>query len=250
MRRVLVVAHRGGSAVAPENTLAALRTAVRDGADAVEVDVLPSRDGHPVVHHDERLTRTAGLDAAVWDLDLRDLRRLDAGRWFAPGFEGEQIPTLEEVVAALPADVRLVADFKHGEERFPGLAARVAGIVRPLGQRFAVLSIQHAFAIDLAARVPGSLALLTFRRPPATDEEVGRLRALPPGAGLATSMRALSAAVLVAAVETSRPVYVFTPNRPTELEVALRVGADAVITDYVATAVALRGRLEATRDPR
>lgn len=243
MRRPLVVAHRCGSAVAPENTLAALRTAVLQGADAVEVDVLPSRDGHPVVHHDDRLSRTAGVEAAVWDLDLAELRALDVGRWFSPAFEGERIPALEEVVAALPAGMRLVADFKHGEERFPGFAARVADIVRPLGGRFAALSIQHAFALDLAARVPGALALLTFRRPPATEEEVSQLRELAPGAGLATAMRALSAAVLVAAAETSRPVYVFTPNRPAELQVALTVGADAVITDHVAIAVELRGRL-------
>ncbi len=238
-----MVAHRCGSAVAPENTLAALRMAVREGADAVEVDVLPSRDGHPVVHHDDRLSRTAGVDAAVWDLDLAALRALDVGRWFAPAFEGERIPTLEEVVAAVPAGVRLVADFKHGEERFPGFAGRVADIVRPLGTRCAVLSIQHAFALDLAARVPGALALLAFRRPPATDEEVRQVRELPPGTGLATAMRALSAAVLVAAAETSRPVYVFTPNRPAELRIALTVGADAVITDHVALAVELRRQL-------
>jgi glycerophosphoryl diester phosphodiesterase len=229
--------------VAPENTLVALRTAVREGADAVEVDVLPSRDGHPVIHHDERLTRTAGVDAAVWDLDLAELRALDVGRWFAPAFEGERIPTLEELVAALPAGMRLIADFKHGEERFPGFAARVAAIVRPLGHRYATISIQHAFALDLASRVPGALALLTFRQPLATDEEVKQLRELPPGAGLAMAMRALSAAVLVAAAETSRPVYVFTPNSPAELRVALTVGADAVITDHVAIAVELRRQL-------
>ena len=95
----------------------------------------------------------------------------------------------------------------------------------------------------MASRVPGALALLTFRRPPATDEEVKQLRELPPGAGLAMAMRALSAAVLVAAAETSRPVYVFTPNRPAELRVALTVGADAVITDHVAVAVELRAQL-------
>ena len=244
MPRPLVVAHRCGGGGAPENTLAALRIAMREGADAVEVDVLPSRDGHPVVHHDDRLQRTARVNAAVWDLDLADLRRLDVGSWFAPAFEGERLPALADVVAALPAGVRLVADFKHGEERFPGLAARVAEVVRPLGDRFAALSIQHAFALDLAARVPGAVALLTFRRPPTTEDELQQVRDLPPGAGLATAMRALSAAVLVAAAETSRPVFVFTPNRPPELRVALSVGADAVITDQVATAVDVRRQLE------
>ena len=245
MRRPLVVAHRCGSGVAPENTLAALRIALRDGADAVEVDVLPSRDGHPVAHHDDRLSRTAGVEAAVWDLELAELRRLDVGRWFAPAFAGERLASLEEVVTALPPHARLVCDFKHGEERFPGFAARVAEVVRPLGPRFAALSIQHAFALDLAARVPGALALLTFRRPPPTDEDVRQMRELPPGAGLATSMRALSAAVLVAAAETSRAVYLFTPNLPAELRVALTVGAEAVITDQVALAVALRRELHA-----
>jgi glycerophosphoryl diester phosphodiesterase len=240
VRRPLIVAHRGGSAAAPENTLAALRAAARDGAEAVEVDVLPSRDGHPVVHHDDRLARTAGIDAAVWDLDVADLRRLDVGRWFAPAFEGERLPTLEAVVADLPDGMRLVADFKHGDQRFPGLASRVAGIVRPLGARFAVLSIQHAFALDLAARVPGGLALLTLRQPPTTEEEIARIRALPEGAGLATSMRALSAAVLVAAAEGQRPVYVFTPNRPLELDVALRLAPHGVITDQVVLAVERR----------
>jgi glycerophosphoryl diester phosphodiesterase len=246
--RARVVAHRCGSGVAPENTLAALRAAVRDGADAVEVDVLPSRDGHPVVHHDERLLRTAGLDACVWDLDLADLRGLDVGRWFGPAFAHERLPTLDEVVAALPDGMGLVADFKHGEERFPGLAARVAASVRALGARFAALSIQHAFALDLAARVPGARALLTIRQPPATEEDVARLRALP-AAGLAVSMRALSAALLVAAAEGARPVYVFTPNTPAELRVALGAPVDGVITDRVALAVEIRNDAGASRPP-
>jgi glycerophosphoryl diester phosphodiesterase len=243
MASPLVVAHRGGSAVAPENTRAAFARALGEGADAVEVDVLPTRDGHLVVHHDERLVRTAGVDRAVWECDLPELRALDVGRWFGAEFAGEGIATLAEVAALLPPPIQLVADFKHGEERFPGLVARVAAIARPLGERFAVLSIQHAFALAVAEAVPGARALLTFRRPAATEEELDRIRALPPGAGLATSMRAVSAALLVLAAEQARPVYVFTPNTPAELDVAMRVGPTAVISDRVADAVAARRRL-------
>ena len=242
MGRPMVVAHRGGSAVAPENTRAAITRALREGADAVEVDVLQSRDGHLVLHHDERLLRTAGIDRAVWDTDLAELRALDVGRWFGPEFAGERIMTLEEVAAMLPAPVGLVADFKHGEERFPGLVARVAAAARPLGPRFAVLSIQHAFAVAVAAAVPGAHALLTVRRPFASEEELAGLLALGPGVGLATSMRAVSAALLVTAAEGNRPVYVFTPNTAIELDVALRLAPTAVITDRVADAVAIRGR--------
>jgi glycerophosphoryl diester phosphodiesterase len=238
----LVVAHRGGSAVAPENTRAAITRALREGADAIEVDVLPTRDGHLVVHHDERLLRTAGVDRAVWETDLAELEALDVGRWFGPEFAGERIMTLAEAAAMLPPSIGLVADFKHGEERFPGIVARVAAVARPLGPRFAVLSIQHAFALAVAAASPGARALLTVRRPFASEEELAGIRALAPGAGLATSMRALSAALLVAAAEADRPVYVFTPNTAAELAVAMRIAPTAVITDRVAAAVTARGR--------
>jgi glycerophosphoryl diester phosphodiesterase len=238
----LVVAHRGGSAVAPENTRAAITRALREGADAIEVDVLPTRDGHLVVHHDERLLRTAGVDRAVWETDLAELGALDVGRWFGPEFAGERIMTLAEAAAMLPPRIGLVADFKHGEERFPGIVARVAAVARPLGPRFAVLSIQHAFALAVAAASPGARALLTVRRPFASEEELAGIRALAPGAGLATSMRALSAALLVAAAEADRPVYVFTPNTAAELAVAMRIAPTAVITDRVAAAVTARGR--------
>jgi glycerophosphoryl diester phosphodiesterase len=238
----LVVAHRGGSAVAPENTRAAITRALREGADAIEVDVLPTRDGHLVVHHDERLLRTAGVDRAVWETDLAELEALDVGRWFGPEFAGERIMTLAEAAAMLPPPIGLVADFKHGEERFPGIVARVAAVARPLGPRFAVLSIQHAFALAVAAASPGARALLTVRRPFASEEELAGIRALAPGAGLATSMRALSAALLVAAAEADRPVYVFTPNTAAELAVAMRIAPTAVITDRVAAAVTARGR--------
>ena len=242
MPRPLVVAHRGGSAVAPENTRAAITRALREGADAIEVDVLPSRDGHLVVHHDERLLRTAGVDRAVWETDLAELEALDVGRWFGPEFVGERILTLAEVAAMLPPPIGLVADFKHGEERFPGIVARGAAVARPLGPRFAALSIQHAFALAVAAASPGARALLTVRRPFASEEELDGIRALAPGAGLATSMRALSAALLVAAAEDDRPVYVFTPNTAAELEVAMRLAPTAVITDRVPAAVTARGR--------
>ena len=240
----LVVAHRGGSALAPENTLAAFRNAVTLGADAVELDVLVTRDGHLVAHHDESLQRTAGVPSRVWELDLADLRGFDAGRWFAAEFAGERIPTLEEVARELPSKVRLLADFKHGEDRFPGLAARVADFARAFGpERFAALSIRHEFALAVAERAPGARALFTYRAPLATDEELARLRELPPSVGFAASMRALSAGLLVAAAAGRRPVYVFTPNSDTELRVALAVGADGVITDHPDLALDLRRRL-------
>lgn len=238
------MAHRGGSALAPENTLAAIRGAVALGVEAVEVDVQRTRDGHLVVHHDETLARTAGVERAVDELDLRELQALDVGHWFASEFTGQRIPTLEEAAAALPAGVKLVADFKHGDERWPGLSEQIAGFARALGpSRLAVMSIRHALAARVAEAAPGVLALFTYRTPFASTGELRALHDLPPGVGFGASLRALSAGMLVVAREDDRTVYTFTPNTVAELSVALTVGVDAVITDHPDLALDLRRRL-------
>jgi glycerophosphoryl diester phosphodiesterase len=243
-----IVAHRGGRALAPENTLAAIRRVVALGVDAVEIDVQRTRDGHLVAHHDETLERATGVARPVDEIDLRDLQTLDAGRWFAPEFAGERVPTLDEVAAALPARMRLVADFKHGDERWPGLSGQMAAFARALGpDRLAVLSIRHELAACVAAAVPGVLALYTYRAPFATDAELRALRDLPRGVGFAASLRALSAGLLVVAREDGRAVYTFTPNTAIELEVALTVGPDAVITDHPDLALDIRARLTLSR---
>lgn len=104
--RPLVVAHRGASADAPENTLAAFELAGRQGADGIEFDVRLAADGVPVCIHDETLRRTASLDTAVSSLTSLELARLDAGSWFnrrhparsRTHFAREGVPTLERVL--------------------------------------------------------------------------------------------------------------------------------------------------------
>ena len=92
------IAHRGNSAKAPENTLAAFALALDAGADGIEFDVHVTADGVPVVIHDARLERTTNGAGAIAELKLEDIRGLSAGDWFGPGFSDEQIPTLEETL--------------------------------------------------------------------------------------------------------------------------------------------------------
>jgi glycerophosphoryl diester phosphodiesterase len=94
----LLVACRGASALAPENTMAAFHRAAEDGADVVELDVRLSSDGHVVVIHDWHLWRTSNGRGAVARKTLAELKALDAGSWFSPRFAGEPIPTLAEVL--------------------------------------------------------------------------------------------------------------------------------------------------------
>lgn len=99
--RVLVAAHRGANKAAPENTLAAVRKAIEQGADLVEIDIRQTQDGHLILMHDSMLEKTTNGEGAVGDKTLEELRKLDAGAWFGPEFQGETIPTLEEAFEEL-----------------------------------------------------------------------------------------------------------------------------------------------------
>ena len=95
---MLVIAHRGASGHAPENTLAAFKKAVAMGAAFIETDLHLSRDARFVAIHDSTLNRTTNGHGPVHIMTLSDLRRLDAGSWFGSVFAGERIPTLEELL--------------------------------------------------------------------------------------------------------------------------------------------------------
>jgi len=118
----LIVAHRGASHDAPENTLAAFRLAWEQGADAIEGDFHMSADGHIVCIHDKTTKRTAGVDLVVAKTSLADLKRLDVGRWKDARFQGERIATLSEVLATVPDGKRIFIELKTGPQIVPALA--------------------------------------------------------------------------------------------------------------------------------
>ena len=112
----LLIAHRGASREAPENTLAAFGLAWQQGADGIEADFRLTRDGRVVCLHDASTGRTAGVDMAVAEASLDELKQLDVGRWKGARWQGERIPTLEEVLDRLPAGKRLFIELKSGPE--------------------------------------------------------------------------------------------------------------------------------------
>ncbi|MEN6302569.1 MAG: glycerophosphodiester phosphodiesterase family protein [Armatimonadia bacterium] len=114
-RHPVVIAHRGDSAAAPENTLSAFTSAVQSGAHAIEFDVHVTADGHPVVIHDATVDRVTNGSGAVADMTLAQIKALDAGGWFAGPYEGEQIPTLDEAIEALPAPTALFVHLRAHE---------------------------------------------------------------------------------------------------------------------------------------
>lgn len=122
----LITAHRGASHDAPENTLAAFRLAWDQGADAIEGDFRLSGDGRIVCVHDADTKRVAGVNHVVATTSLTKLRGLDAGRWKAERFAGQRLPTLAEVLAAVPTGKRFFIELKTGPAIVPPLAEELA----------------------------------------------------------------------------------------------------------------------------
>jgi glycerophosphoryl diester phosphodiesterase len=124
-----LIAHRGGATEAPENTLAAFRHALSLGIRYVELDVQMSSDGELVVIHDETLDRTTSGSGPVGDHTYEELRRLDAGSWFAPEYAGERIPTLREVLDLCVLEgVGVVIELKS-PGMYQGMEEKVAALV-------------------------------------------------------------------------------------------------------------------------
>ncbi len=126
-RHLKIIAHRGASDLAPENTLAAVELAWRLGADVVEVDVRLTRDGRIVVIHDETTDRTAGQHLEIAATDSSQLRLLDVGRHKHPRFAGERIPYLEEVLQTVPPERQFFVEIKCGPEILSPLVDTITG---------------------------------------------------------------------------------------------------------------------------
>ena len=138
------VAHRGYSAVAPENTLPALAAGVLAGATFIEFDVRTSADGVPVVIHDRTVDRTTDGTGAVWELTLDEITQLDAGSWFSPAYAGLTVPLLSEVLELL-GSAELLLEIKP-----PATTAQIEVILADVDPRRTVV---QSFDPDIVKRV-------------------------------------------------------------------------------------------------
>lgn len=127
--QVAVTAHRGSSLRAPENTMAAFRLAIEEGADYIELDVQETADGVIVVMHDKDFMRVSGVKKNIWETQSHELAQLDVGSWFEPQFGDQRVPTLKEVIDAVRGKAKLNIELKYNghDER---LAERVIDVIR------------------------------------------------------------------------------------------------------------------------
>jgi glycerophosphoryl diester phosphodiesterase len=143
--RPLIVAHRGAAAIAPEHTIPAYEAAVAAGVDALWLDVQESADEQIVVVHDARLERTTNGHGSVRERSVRELKRLDAGRWFGWRFRGQRIQTLAEVLERFRDRVGFVVALRAGSDVHPGIEERALGLLHLYGaaERTLVASADH-----------------------------------------------------------------------------------------------------------
>jgi glycerophosphoryl diester phosphodiesterase len=153
-RRPLDIAHRGASAVAPANTLAAFEKALELGADGIEFDVHLSADGVPVVIHDFAVDATTDGSGRVAEMGLAQLKQLDAGSPFDPAFAGERIPTLEEVLQAFGDRLLLNVELKSTSPRDNGLERAVLALVEQYKlESHVLLSSFNPFSLRRAKKI-------------------------------------------------------------------------------------------------
>jgi len=235
----LRIAHRGASARAPENTLAAFKEAIRLGADLIECDVHLSADGVPVIIHDDTVDRTTNGRGAVSTLACARLRRLDAGAWFSSRFRGERIPTLEEALecargrCGLNLEIKGPSGRRRGGPAAPALtlvARAVAGALRRTGFREPVIVSSFSTQALCAARsqMPhvrlGHLASRSLRGLRSAHRTLG-LYAVHPHVRLAASRRVRLAHRL------GLLVLFWTANDLRLMRRLLALGCDGLMTD-------------------
>ena len=222
---VTIVAHRGAAGKAPENTLAAIKQAIEDRTDWVEIDVQETADGEVVVMHDSDFMKLAGNKLKIWDATVPLLTDIDIGSWFEPAFSQERVPTLKQVLELSRGKAKVVIELKYyGHDE--NLEQRVVDIVEDadMVSETAIMSLKY-----------GAVKKLRELRP---DWKVGLLSATAIGDltsldadFLAVAMGMASAGFVRRSHAAGKKVYVWTVNDPVSMSRMISLGVDGIITD-------------------
>lgn len=227
-----IIAHRGASAYAPENTLAAFKLALEQGADAIELDAKLSADGQVVVIHDQTLDRTTPVTGRVQDFIMADLHRMDAGSHFDIAFQGEPIPTLDEVFKAVGQLTYINVELTNYATLHDKLPEKVAELVKhhKLQQRvfFSSFYVFNLIRIRrLLPEVPVGLLLPSgWKGKLSHFISTGLLRyqSLHPG------LRDVSLRLVKQTHKKGRLLFVYTVNQEEDMRRLFEMGVDGIFT--------------------
>lgn len=226
-----VVSHRGGGALAPENTIAAATAALEAGFEWVEVDVALTADRVPVLMHDATVDRTTDGSGRLADLTYAQVQQLDAGAWFGKAFTGTRVPTLEEFLTVLAdSHGRAVIELK-GEWDVEAGAALVSALrAHGLERRVALASFQPGALLSTSSASKLAFRLLVLKRLP---RDIGQAVAGADARGVVVDWAAVARRpeVVDELHELGLRVVVYTVNDDVDWADTMAVGVDGIVTD-------------------
>jgi glycerophosphoryl diester phosphodiesterase len=223
---VVVIAHRGSSAVAPENTLAAFRLAADQRADLIELDVQESSDGQVLVAHDADLMKVSGNPATIWGTTADTLRAIDIGSYKDARYAAERVPTLAEALAVCKGRCKVLVELKsYGHDQ--RLEERVVQIVEAAGMadQCEFMSLDHDMVRKMKELRP------SWRVGILVAKALGDLTELRADF-LAVESRMASRRFVRRAHRAGQDVYIWTANDPAWMLMGLTRGVDGLITDH------------------
>lgn len=242
-----IIAHRGDSGPAPENTRLAIERAIELGVDMVEVDVRMTKDGVPVLLHFERLEHTTTGNGLLADHTWEEIQRLDAGAWKGSQFAGERVPSLEEVLDLTRGSVPLNLDFQISDAVAPGIeAVREAGLTDDV-----VISGCQVECFEIMAEATNEITTILNLDdlPPGIDpaearavayRSIGKAMALG-AAGINLHYKLVDAALVAQAREVGLGVWVFVIDDEKDFAQLIDIGVTSVTTNWPARMLALVG---------
>jgi len=239
--RPLIIAHRGNSSEAPENTLPAFQSALDAKADLVELDYYHSADGAPVVIHDEFLDRTTNAEDVlgkpkllVGDQSLLDLQRLDAGSWFDDKFAGTKLPTLIQALDLIQTRSVTLIERKAGDAKT---------LVRLLDERNLTDNVVvQSFDWDYIAecrRLSPRLALCTLSGKPANDDQI-RAAAATGADVIVWNHEKIGRPQIEMIHRLGKKAWVYTVDETPRAKALITGGIDGIITNCPSTIAKLR----------
>lgn len=222
-----VMAHRGLSADAPENTLYAFSDAISVGADFIELDVQQTRDGVLVVMHDSNLKRTTGVNKNIWDVDYADIQNLDAGSWFDPAYANARIPTLEETLQFVDKRARLNIEIKPTKHGSDTLEQDVAELIT---------RYQYTDACYVTSFSYGSLKKVKEANPEIRTGYLmsvayGQFYSLKYADAFSLNKVFVTSQVVNAAHQQGKQIFAWTVNSMSKVRSLCNLHVDSIITD-------------------
>jgi glycerophosphoryl diester phosphodiesterase len=231
--RPTVFAHRGSSAHAPENTLAAFQLALTQGAPALELDAMLSADRQIVVIHDDTVDRTSNGSGKVHQMPLAAIKELEAGSYFDPAFKGEKIPTLAEVFETVGRRIFINIEIKNYASPLDGLPSSIASLVQKYNlAEYVLFSSFNPLALlkirRLLPQVPCGLLIFHGSGGGWARGWLGRRF---PCQALHPDLRDVTPPFVASTQQSGRRMHVYTVNQPDEMKRLFDLGVDGIFTD-------------------